>query len=209
MIVVDVETTGLNERLHSIVSIGAVDFEKPQRQFYGECRMFEGAQSEEAALRVNGFTIDQITDSSKKSLEQLMGEFVAWTRDSKNRTLMGFNTFFDHRFLQSSAERCHMSWDFGHRIIDIHSIAWAHMLMRGIEPPVKYNRSSINSDSLLEYVGLPSEPRPHNGLVGAKMEAETFSRLLFGRSLLSEYEVYALPAHVLLSTPLSDQQALF
>lgn len=209
MIVVDVETTGLDAWLHSIISIGAVDFEKPERQFYGECRVWDGAQVDDGALRVNGFTLAQITDASKPTLEQLIGEFFAWTRESTNRTLMGFNTFFDHRFLQTSADRYHMPWDFGHRIIDGHSIAWAHMKMRGIEPPVKYNRSAINNDSLLVYVGLPAEPKPHNGLVGAKMEAETFSRLLHGRVLLREYESFAIPAHVLLSTPISDQQTLF
>lgn len=209
MIVVDIETTGLDARLHSIVSIGAVDFEVPERQFYGECKIWEGAQVQDAALRVNGFSIEQITDPTKKTLEQLVGEFFAWTRQSQNRTLMGHNTFFDHGFLQVTAERYHMPWDFGHRIIDLHSIAWAHMKMRAIEPPVKYNRSAINNDTILEYVGLPAEPKPHNGLVGALMEAEAFSRILHGRGLLRQYDSYALPAHVSLSTPLSDQQALF
>jgi len=209
MIVVDVETTGLDARAHSIVSIGAVDFASPERQFYGECRIWEGARVDDGALRVNGFSVEQVTDQTKKSLEQLVGEFFAWTRASENRTLMGFNTFFDHGFLQASAERYHMPWEFGHRIIDVHSIAWAQMHMRAIEPPVKYNRSAINNDTLLRYVGLPEEPKPHNGLVGAKMEAEAFSRLLYGRGLLREYEAFVIPAHVALSTPLSDQQALF
>jgi len=39
MIVADIEATGLDPRKHSILSIGAVDFEHPERQFYGECRI--------------------------------------------------------------------------------------------------------------------------------------------------------------------------
>ena len=44
MIVVDVETTGVDARKNSIVSIGAVDFENQKNQFYGECKIWEGAE---------------------------------------------------------------------------------------------------------------------------------------------------------------------
>ena len=38
------EFSGLDPRKHSIVSIGAVDFENPSRQFYKECRIWHGAE---------------------------------------------------------------------------------------------------------------------------------------------------------------------
>ena len=38
MIVLDIETTGTDPRFHSIASIGAVDFDEPERgEFYEEC----------------------------------------------------------------------------------------------------------------------------------------------------------------------------
>ena len=193
MIVVDVETTGVDDRIHSIVSIGAVDFIDHERRFYGECRMWEGAQVEPEALRVNGFTMEQVMDPTKQTLEQLVGAFFAWTRESQVRTLAGQNTFFDHGFLRVSAERYRMLWEFGHRIIDLHSIAWAHMLTHGVQPPVKYNRTSLTNDTILQYVGLPAEPKPHNGLVGALMEAEALSRLVHGKQFLPEYKEYPVP----------------
>ncbi len=193
MIVVDVETTGVDDRIHSIVSIGAVDFTDQERRFYGECRMWEGAQVEPEALRVNGFTMEQVMDPTKQALEQLVGAFFAWTRESQVRTLAGQNTFFDHGFLRVSAERYRMPWEFGHRIIDLHSIAWAHMLTHGVQPPVKYNRTSLTNDTILQYVGLPAEPKPHNGLVGALMEAEALSRLVHGKQFLPEYNEYPVP----------------
>ncbi len=39
MIVIDVETIGINLQNHSIVSIRAVDFYKSKNQFYQECRI--------------------------------------------------------------------------------------------------------------------------------------------------------------------------
>ena len=40
MIVVDVEASGTEPHKHSIVSVGALELEKPDRQFYGECKVW-------------------------------------------------------------------------------------------------------------------------------------------------------------------------
>ena len=52
MIVVDLETTGVDPRKHSILSIGAVDFNNQENYFYGECRIREGALIDNYALAV-------------------------------------------------------------------------------------------------------------------------------------------------------------
>ena len=209
MIVVDVETTGTNPKIHSIVSVGAVDFAQPDRQFYRECRIFDGAQVEAAALAVNGFTLEQVTDANKQSLEQTIAEFIAWCSPVANRTLAGHNTAFDHDFLQSSAERYNLAYRFGYRVLDLHSFCWMHMARCGQTQLTRNGLSSLGSDAILRYTGLPEEPKPHNGLVGAKMEAEAFCRLAYGRPLLDEFKIHPLPAYAAMSTPASDQQTLF
>ena len=55
MIVIDVEASGTNYENHSMVSLGALDFDNPDRRFYKECRMWEGAHYMEDALAVCGF----------------------------------------------------------------------------------------------------------------------------------------------------------
>lgn len=67
MIVFDVETTGEDSRKHSIVSIGALEFSNPKNQFYEECRIWEGAEVQEIALKINGFTEENIRDPKKQS----------------------------------------------------------------------------------------------------------------------------------------------
>lgn len=196
MIVVDVETTGLDPAWHSIVSIGAVDFADPTRQFYRECRVWEGAQISPEALAVNGFTVEQVTDPARSSLQEVMAEFIVFCEKAENRTLAGENPSFDRDFLRAAAERSNLSWQSGHRVLDLHSFSWLHMVKAGRVPPVKNGRTALSADETHMYCGLPPEPKPHNGLTGAKMEAESFSRLMYGRGLLEEYQHHPIPLHL-------------
>ncbi len=66
------------------------------------------------------------------------------------------------------------------------------MLKRGVLP-LKNKRTDVKLDTILVYAGLPEETKPHNALTGAKMEAEAFSRLLFGKNLLQEFAHYSIP----------------
>jgi len=207
MIVVDVETTGLYPKENSIVSIGALDFSNPENQFYEECRIWEGAKIDPVALEINGFTLEQITDPNKQSLEVLMKNFILWRLNIKDRTFSGHNAWFDRDFLIDSAERCSLhpytgkgyslEKGFGKRYVDLHSQTYTHYLSRGLKPPLKNRRTDIALDVALDYVGLPKESKPHNALAGAKMEAEAFSRLIYGKSLLKEFSQYAIPDYLL------------
>ncbi len=53
MIAIDVEASGIDYDMHSIVSVGTIDFADPTRQFYDECRIWDGAHIMEEALAVN------------------------------------------------------------------------------------------------------------------------------------------------------------
>jgi hypothetical protein len=47
MLVLDVEASGTNYEKHSIVSLGALDLRNPENRFYGECRIWDGADTGE------------------------------------------------------------------------------------------------------------------------------------------------------------------
>lgn len=203
MIVVDVETSGLDPQKHSIVSIGAVDFALPTCLFYQECRIFEGAMISEEALSVNGFTVEQITDPSKPSLEETIRAFYAWTDSCVDRTIAGENPTFDRNFLHAAAQRYGLRLIFGHRSIDLHTLAYTHHQRRGLTLPLRDARTDLNLDKILVYVGLPEEPKPHHALTGAKMEAEAFHRFIYGESLFPEFKQYHLPGYLLYGTKAS------
>ncbi|HEX4799389.1 MAG TPA: 3'-5' exonuclease [Candidatus Paceibacterota bacterium] len=197
MIVLDIEASGTEYAKHSIVSIGAIDIERPGNRFYGECRIWDGAHIMEDALAVNGFTEIQITDTTKVPEGELVRAFYEWSQHFSDRTLAGQNVSFDRDFLKAAGNREGLPWDLAHRTIDTHTLCWMHMVKRGLTPPIdaQHRRSALNLDAILNYCGIADEPEPHNALTGALSHAEVISRLLFDKKLLPEFEQYSIPWH--------------
>ncbi len=193
MIVVDTELSGLEPHKHSLVSIGAYDFENPENFFYEECRVWDGAHIMDEALEVNGFTREQILDKNKPSDREVVERFLAWMEKIDERTIAGQNPSTDRDFIKATCERYHLNWPMAHRVIDLHSICYFHMLERGVNPPMKNHHSGLDLDAILEYVGLSPEPKPHNALMGAKLETEAFSRLIKNKASFPEFEVKDVP----------------
>lgn len=196
MLVIDVEASGTEAHKHSIVSLGALDLFNPSNRIYEECRVWDGAHIMDEALKVNGFTKEQVTDANKQSEADLAHRFLDWSKDLKDRTLAGQNVSFDRDFVKYACERAgHTDWPFAYRTIDTHTLCWAHMVNRGMQPPLdpKHRRSALNLDAVLNYCGIPEEPNPHNALTGALSHAEVISRLLYGRKLLPEFEQFDIP----------------
>lgn len=193
MIVVDIETTGTDPRVHSILSIGAIDFNNPERRFSEECRAFPGAKIEEEATIVNGIGEEEAFNSSKQNDEELVKRFFVWMMESEDHTIAGQNPHFDTGFLEETARRYHLNFSIPKRIVDLHTVVWTHMELNGSKPPVEHNRSGLNSDIIMKYVGIPAEPHPHIALNGALYEAEAFSRLFRNEVLLDEFKEYKIP----------------
>ncbi|MDP3992253.1 MAG: 3'-5' exonuclease [Nanoarchaeota archaeon] len=196
MIVVDLETTGLNPERNSIVSIGAVDFFNPENQFYGECKIWPGAQVDSLALEVNGFSIEEVTNPEKESLGDLLVRFFEWAGKIKFRILAGHNTWFDSSFLLAAAEKHRVPWIFPRRIVDLHSEGFTTHVKKGFTMPFNKDKPDLTSGYIHTFAGLPEEPTPHNALTGAKMEAESFSRLIYGKSLLEEFSHLPVPDYL-------------
>ncbi len=192
---VDVETTGTVPSKHSIVSIGALDLDNPNNRFYGECRIWDGAHVEDKALEINGFSKEQLTDTSKQSEAELVTQFLTWSKSVSDRTLSGQNPSFDRDFLEAAAMRAGLNWNMAHRTVDTHSLCYMHMLKNGQKPPFDevHHHSALNLDAILNYCGIPEEPKPHNAMNGALSHAEVTYRLLYSKTLLSEFSEYPLP----------------
>ncbi len=196
MLVVDVEGSGVSYEKCSIISVGALDLHHPERQLYEECRIWEGAHVEEGATAVHGMSLEAITDPRKQTEADLVHKFIQFAQNMTDTTLAGQNVSFDRDFLRTAAVRAgHTAWPFAHRTIDTHTLAWMHMVKRGLTPPINpiKKHSNLNLDLILNYCGIPEEPRPHNALTGCQSHAEVISRLLYDKKLLPEFENFEIP----------------
>lgn len=195
MIVVDVETSDVSPYKGGLLSIGAVEFENPSNQFYGECHIDANTSVSPHALKVNGFTQKEITDISKPSQTELVNKFLEWTKPIKDKTLGGHSTAFDVGFLRAAYKKAgHDRFPLSMFFIDMHNIVYGHMRKNLKAVPInKYGSFSITADRVYEYVGMPPEPKPHRGLTGAVMEAEAMGRLIYGKSIIKEFAQYPLP----------------
>ena len=196
MIVIDLEMSGLDIMKNSILSIGAVDFSKPKSQFYMECRLRNGAEFDPEALKVNGFTNKQIMDRRKPTEEESLKEFFAWMDRSKDRTIGGHNVQFDIRFLKHAMYVYDIDYKISSRCVDTFALTYVSFLKRKVKPPMKDNHADITSNVVFSYCGLDREPDPHNALTGAKMMAESMSRLLYGKSIIPEFKGMPVPRYL-------------
>lgn len=195
MIILDIEASGTESHIHSIVSLGAIDFAKPERRLYLECRVWEGAHIMDEALKVNGFSEAEITDPKKMSEAELVQQFLEWSQECADRTLVGQNVSFDRDFVRAAAGRAHLPYDLPFRTLDTHSMAYTHMVLRGLTPPVdaQHRRSALDLDAILNYCGIPSEPEPHKALTGALCHGEVVARLLFNEKRFPEFSACDIP----------------
>lgn len=193
MIVLDIEASGTNYQKHSILSLGALDFDNPTNRLYLECQAWEGAHIDDEALAVCGFTRAEATDDTKITEGQLIAQFLSWADGVEDQTLAGQNVSFDRDYVKAACERLGLNTPFAHRTIDTHSLAYMHLVTHGREVPTDKRHSALNLDRVLLYVGIPEEPEPHNALTGALSHAEVISRLLYNKPLLPEFAQFPLP----------------
>ncbi len=167
----------------------------PGNTFYGECSLFDGAEVNERALEINGFTRENIMPGKKQSPEELAKAFFKWTQTISNITLAGENVAFDQAFLKNGFHKAKLPWIYGYRLVDLHSLHYLYTLAEN-SIPLKDNVSSLSLQKTLQFVGLPREPDPHHALTGAKLEAEAFSRIILKKNLLQEFAQHPIPAYL-------------
>ncbi len=193
MIVIDIEATGTNQQKHSILSLGALDFNDTKNRIYLECHAWEGAHIDPDAIKVCGFTKEEATDKTKQTEAQLIGQFITWAENVEDQTFLGQNVSFDRDYVKAACERAGYNYPFAHRTVDTHSLAYMHHILHEREVPIAKRHSALNIEAIANYLGMPDEPEPHNALTGALYHAEMAHRLLYGKKLLEEFKDSEVP----------------
>ncbi len=209
MIVVDIETSGgfAPEKV-GIWQIGAVELENPSNTFLEESRIDDSDIIEEDALKVIGKTEKELRDENKQSQKELLQHFFNWAEKIKPSNFICHNPQFDYGFLRIRANKYGLKFPFPYKSFDLHSIAAAKYFEINKKFLIEEGESAMNLTNILSFCGLKDERirlkdgkivkegKPHNGLEDAKLEAECFFRLVYGKNVFEEFKKFPIPKYL-------------
>jgi len=183
IVVVDLETSGLDPLRHGILEIGAHRL-ADGNEFSCAVRLADAMEYDPGVFRINGITEAEARSEDRMSEAAALSEFFLWLGEGHRDTIAGSNPKFDHDFLKVVAGKEGFGkWPFGRHLFDLQTAAVTYLIATGTEVP-----NSLSADSIYRALGLPEEPKPHKALRGAQHEAHAF-RVIFGR--LSMVQTYA------------------
>jgi len=208
MIVLDIETSGGNPIEHGIWQIGAVDL-NTMEEFLEEGRIDDEDKISEEALMIIGKTEEELRDKNKQSQKELLKNFFKWLEERKMKNLLCHLPEFDQGFLRKKMLKYFKEdpfWPDFHRAFDLHTIAQVKFFeLNGKFLTKEDNNSDMGLGNILKLCGIEDERKrlengkiskegkPHNALEDAKLEAECFSRLMFGKNLFPEFDKFEIP----------------
>jgi len=184
IVVVDLETSGLDPVRHGILEIGACFLANPDMEgshFEMKVRLHRALDWTAEALAVNGRDRAGLYDPALVSERDALQALFAWAGPGP-LVLAGMNVGkFDLAFLSAAmARHPEVRWPkLGHRTLDMHSVALAWAAQNGKEVDVT-RLSTESTDAIYLMLGLPEEPKPHRALTGAQREREAL-RLMMER----------------------------
>lgn len=153
----DIETTGLDPRIHEIIEIGAVRDDDFSLEVKIQPNLIN---ADPIALQINGYSETKWKNAkSSKLILPLTLPFF------QNCILIGQNISFDVSFLMESYQKLGITWECKYKI-DLITLAYEHLVPDGL--------NSFSLASICHFLHIPLEENPHRALNGARKVQEVF-----------------------------------
>jgi len=202
MIVLDIETSGVDLVKCGIWQIGAVDLETGE-EFLEECRIDDEDElnifGKHTSITLFGKTEEELRENAKQSQKQMLEKFFEWASKIKINNCICQNPSFDLGFIFTKARKYELKIPFHFRSFDLHTIAqMKHFEIEG-KFSIKEDKSRLGLDltTIIEFCGLEDARGYHNALEDAKLTAECFSRLVYGKKLFPEFSKFEIPEYLI------------
>lgn len=197
MIVLDIETSGLDFEKNGIWQIGAIDLISGE-EFLQESKIDKEDEVVQEALNVCRKTEQELRDFSQQTQEQMISNFLDWTSNKKIKNFICQNPQFDVAFLISKIRKYNLIFTFPHRSFDLHTIAQIKYFE--INNKFSFDLNKFKSDfdltNILKFCGIKDKRKAHNALEDCKLTAECFSRLVYGKMMFKEYVQFEIPVYL-------------
>lgn len=196
MIVIDIETSGLDFHKCGIWQIGALDFYNPGNQFFQEGRIDDEDIVEPKALEITGKSEEELRDRSKQSQKKLLENLFEWSKSCRVVNCGCENPQFDHSFIRIKSKKYSLKFPFPHRAFDLHSTAQNRYFQIYGDFLLKGGKSDMELSNILTFAGMQDNRGKHNALEDSELEAECFSRLYSGKNLIPKYAGFLIPEYL-------------
>lgn len=203
MIIVDIETGGINKEKCGIWQIGAIDLTTGE-EFLDEGRLDDEdilfVDGKKSAIEVIGKTEEYLRDRKKQSQKELLTNFLKWVNKRSIKNFLCQNPQFDVAFIEIKARKYGLETPFHHRSFDLHSIAQTKYKEIKGDFLMKNDTNGIHSNmgltNILKFCGMSDNRGVHNALEDCKLTGECFSRLIYGKNLFPEYSKFKIPDYL-------------
>lgn len=167
--IVDLETSGLNPKIHEILEIGMVLVNQKTLEVIDTLDVKVKPEHIETAspraLAVNGYSEEEWKDAVP--LRQAM---ISLTTKAKNAIFCGQNVHFDIAFVKEAFEKTGVQNLLDYHCVDLFTMSW--FIFRNSK--LDY----FNLKAVTEYLKMESEPEPHCAFNGAMNAFEVYKRLI-------------------------------
>ena len=200
MIVLDIETSGLDFVKCGIWQIGAIDLDTNE-EFLEEARIDDedlllDSREAKPVLEVIGKKEEDLRNNTKQSQKQLLINFFKWCEKRKLKNCLCQNPQFDLGFIWVKARKYGLDIVPHYRAYDLHSIASLKYFQLNKRFSIKEDHSDMGLKNILDFCGMQDNRGAHNALEDCKLTAECFSRLLYKKNLFKEYAKFKIPEHL-------------
>jgi len=164
IIILDLETTGLDPFKHEILEIGAVNVATGETF---ECKVhpLRIKEADPKALEINGYNKAEWEEAFLlPNALKLLNEFVGISQPY----FMAYNASFDLSFLEKAYQDCALPWPFHYHKLDLLTMAW-DILEKGL---------SLSLKNVASVLGIPPEPAVHRALAGALCAYQVYKKLI-------------------------------
>ena len=200
MIVLDIETSGLDNVKCGIWQIGAIDLDTNE-EFLEESKIDDedlilDFRVAKPVLEVIGKKEEDLRDNTKQSQKQLLINFFNWCENRKLKNCLCQNPQFDLGFIWAKARKYGLEIPLHHRAYDLHSFASLKYFQLNNKFLIKEDHDDMGLKNILNFCGMQDDRGVHNALEDCKLTAECFSRIVYSKNLFSEYSELPIPEYL-------------
>lgn len=171
LLLIDVETTGLDPQRDSIVQIASCVLEKDDLH---EERHFESLVRPDTTMTESARDVHGLSDAQLESAPQLAEVIERFSRYAPTDAILcGHNVGFDASFLRSAYQRLNREYPFDYHTVDIWSLAFFILGAEGL------STGPFNLNQLCALYGIP-RGRHHSALEDVRASAMVLRYLSAG-----------------------------